>query len=237
MRAAVVLVLAVLGSIVAGVAPGGARPAAAASWSWPVPGVVTRPFSPPAQRWLPGHRGVDLLTAAGAPVRAAGAGRVSYAGLLAGRGVLVVVHGALRTTYEPVTARVGLGEVVDAGQVIGTVEAGHAGCPVLACLHWGLRRGEQYLDPLRLVEPQPVRLLPLGGGGVHALSSQPVAGAVGAPGPVGGARRAPVTRASGSSSPGGASSRPDDRSGGRAAAVATVAAGAALAGAARRRRP
>ena len=92
-----------------GWAPSAGGTAAAASWSWPVTGVVTRPFAPPPHRYGAGHRGVDLLTAPGAPVRAAGAGRVSYAGLLAGRGVMVVVHGALRTTYEPVTAAVGLG--------------------------------------------------------------------------------------------------------------------------------
>ena len=96
-------------------------------------------------------------------VRAAGGGRVSYAGLLAGRGVVVVVHGDLRTTYEPVTASVTVGDQVAAGQGIGPLEAGHAGCPVAACLHWGLRRGEDYLDPVTLVDRGPARLLPLGG--------------------------------------------------------------------------
>jgi hypothetical protein len=36
------------------------------------------------------------------------------------------------------------------------------GCPVAACLHWGLRRGEVYLDPLSLLAPPEVRLLPMG---------------------------------------------------------------------------
>jgi murein DD-endopeptidase MepM/ murein hydrolase activator NlpD len=94
-------------------------------------------------------------------VLAAGAGRVGYAGLLAGRGVVVVVHGELRTTYEPVVAEVAVGSAVAAGERIGTLEPGHAGCPAAACLHWGLRRGDSYLDPLRLVDRGPVRLLPL----------------------------------------------------------------------------
>jgi murein DD-endopeptidase MepM/ murein hydrolase activator NlpD len=125
----------------------------------PVP--VGRGFAPPQTRYGAGHRGVDLVGPAGAVVRAAGGGRVSYAGLLAGRGVVVVVHGDLRTTYEPVSATVGVGQAVSAGDAIGVLSAGHAGCPAPACLHWGLRRGEQYLDPLLLVGAGPVRLLPL----------------------------------------------------------------------------
>lgn len=138
----------------------------AASPSWagsgavaPVDGPVRRAFDPPAQRWLAGHRGVDLLSSVGARVRAALAGRISYAGELAGRGVVVVTHGALRTTYEPVTAGVSVGEQVATGQVIGTLQSGHS-CPGGTCLHWGLRRGEQYLDPLSLLDPGPLRLLP-----------------------------------------------------------------------------
>jgi murein DD-endopeptidase MepM/ murein hydrolase activator NlpD len=72
------------------------------------------------------------------------------------------VHpGGLRTTYEPVIATVHTGDAVTAGQSLGALEAGHPGCPVAACLHWGLRRGEQYLDPLALLGLGRVRLLPL----------------------------------------------------------------------------
>lgn len=138
----------------------------AAPWAWPLVGVheVSRPFTLPASRYGSGHRGADLPGAPGSVVRAAGAGRVSYAGLLAGRGVVVVVHGALRTTYEPVTAQVPVGAQVALGEALGLLDAGHPGCPALACLHWGLRRGEAYLDPVRLVDTGPVRLLPLEAG-------------------------------------------------------------------------
>lgn len=139
-------------------------PAAADSgpWGWPLAGPheVTRAFAPPASAYGAGHRGVDLPGAPGAQVRASAAGRVTYAGRLAGRGVVVVSHGALRTTYEPVTASVRLGQAVALGEVVGRLEAGHAGCAVAACLHWGLRRAEEYLDPVRLVRRGPVRLLP-----------------------------------------------------------------------------
>ncbi|MFT4297395.1 MAG: M23 family metallopeptidase, partial [Micropruina sp.] len=120
----------------------------------PVPGPVLRGFDPPAQDWLSGHRGVDLAAPVGSEVRAAASGRVSVAQVIAGRGVVAIVHGELRTTYEPVRARVRVGEQVRAGDVIGTVEAGH--CPA-GCLHFGLKRGEEYLDPLG---GSSVRLLP-----------------------------------------------------------------------------
>jgi murein DD-endopeptidase MepM/ murein hydrolase activator NlpD len=67
----------------------------------------------------------------------------------------------LRTTYEPVTPLVTAGQQVRAGDMVGRLDAGHPGCPVVACLHWGLRRGETYLDPLALVGLARVRLLPL----------------------------------------------------------------------------
>ena len=148
----------------------GAPPAhAAATWGWPLPGApaVDRPFQPPASAWGAGHRGVDLRGELGEPVLAAGSGTVTYAGLLAGRGVVTVTHsGGLRTTYEPVDASVGVGQHVTTGDRIGTLSTGHASCRVgVACLHWGLLRGRTYLDPLGLVVSGHLRLLPYAGDG------------------------------------------------------------------------
>ena len=137
-------------------------PSPAPVWIPPLPGdlVVVRPFEAPAHRYGPGHRGVDLAAVPGDPVLAAGDGVVVFAGMVAGRPVVSVDHAdGLRTTYEPVDPSVGAGQAVSRGQPIGTLAAGHAGCPV-ACLHWGLRRGEDYLDPLSLLRPPRVRLLP-----------------------------------------------------------------------------
>ncbi|WP_253879611.1 M23 family metallopeptidase [Actinomadura rupiterrae] len=145
-------------------AGGGAfRADEAAGWRWPlgppVPAIV-RGFSPPTSPWLPGHRGVDLAASPGDPVYAAGSGRVSYAGALAGRDVVAITHGELRTTYLPVRPAVPVGHDVAAGARIGTVESMQPPhCPQ-ACLHWGLLRGSTYLDPITLVRPI-VRLLPL----------------------------------------------------------------------------
>ena len=125
----------------------------------PVAGVVVEAFDPPAVRWAAGHRGVDLAAGPGSTVVAPAAGVVSFAGQVAGRPVLVVTFGALRTTLEPVRATVGVGTRVAAGEAIGVLEAGHA-CAAPSCLHWGLLRGEEYLDPLGLLAPADVRLLP-----------------------------------------------------------------------------
>ena len=121
-------------------------------------------FDPPATRWGSGHRGVDLAGRVGQPVHAALAGRVGFAGTLAGRGVVVVDHGTTRTTYEPVAPSVAVGETVDAGAVLGRLQLFGSHCFPRSCLHWGLIEGrEHYLDPLTLVGARPVRLLPLDG--------------------------------------------------------------------------
>lgn len=124
---------------------------------------VVRGFDPPSSLWGAGHRGVDLLGRVGEPVHTALAGRITFAGSLAGRGVVVVEHGGRRTTYEPVAAAVKVGQSVSRGQVIGTLELAQSHCFPRACLHWGLirDRGDVYLDPLVLVGGGPVRLLPL----------------------------------------------------------------------------
>ena len=133
-------------------------------WQWPVtPHRVSGAFNPPAKPWLPGHRGIDLAAHTGLNVHAAGSGIVTYAGRLAGRGVVTVQHGTLRTTYEPVTATVSVGEFVFAGEPIGHLSPGLSHCSrsgQVRCLHWGLRRGFSYLNPLMLVGGH-VRLLPV----------------------------------------------------------------------------
>lgn len=85
-----------------------------------------------------------------------------FAGTVAGRGVVSLQHGDLRTTYEPVTATVRRGDAVGAGAEVGVVQDVPGHCAPASCLHWGLRRGPVYLDPmLLLVARQPPRLLPL----------------------------------------------------------------------------
>lgn len=189
----VLVVVAVLVEV-AGLTAPGAVAAPREGFGWPLAGTpaVLRPFRPPATDYGPGHRGVDLGAAAGDPVLAAGAGRVTYAGVLAGRGVVAVTHDSgLRTTYEPVRADVGVGDLVGLGDVLGELAAGHGSCPG-DCLHWGLRRGDAYLDPLTLVEAGPVRLLP-----VRAIDGTPDTPTTADPGAAGADSPGPVMRTAG----------------------------------------
>ncbi|MGA4839325.1 murein hydrolase activator EnvC family protein [Streptomyces sp. G45] len=184
--AATALLLAVL--LLAGAVPIGPvgaavgpapPPVPAVGGAWPVGPVgpvgsrpvVLRGWEPPASAYGPGHRGVDLAAAPGAPVRAAAGGRVSFAGRVAGRGVVSVeLPGTgsppLRTTYEPLRPAVEKGTRVRAGDPLGTLDpTARRHCPA-PCLHWGLRRADTYLNPLALLPPWllnggPSRLLPV----------------------------------------------------------------------------
>ncbi|TJZ46303.1 M23 family metallopeptidase [Streptomyces piniterrae] len=153
-----------------------AASAPATDRAWPVDGpagfrpTVLRGWEPPPSPWAAGHRGVDLATTVGATVRAAAPGRVAFAGTVAGRGVLTIElpHSGrppLRTTYEPVRPTAHKGERVTAGEPVAVVQRGPFHCRG-PCLHWGLRRGKSYLDPLSLLPPPmirggPSRLLPV----------------------------------------------------------------------------
>ncbi|GHE74989.1 peptidase M23 [Streptomyces longispororuber] len=153
---------------------GAAPPAVGGVWPVGLRPLVVRGWEPPATAYGPGHRGVDLAAPPGSAVRAVAPGRVSFAGRVAGRGVIAVELRAtgnppLRTTYEPVRPSVRKGTEVTTGDVLGTVEpTARYHCPT-PCLHWGLRRADTYLNPLGLLPPWllgggPSRLLPLGGG-------------------------------------------------------------------------
>lgn len=166
LAAAAALTLTPAATAISGASAAPGWGAGTAVWGWPVqpggPEHVVRRFDPPANRYGPGHRGVDLDALVGQPVLAVGTGQVAFAGTIAGRGVVSVDHaGGLRTTYQPVRATVTAGDPVARGQLLGTLtgEPGH--CLPGTCLHWGLRRGSTYLDPLALLGAEPVRLLPL----------------------------------------------------------------------------
>jgi murein DD-endopeptidase MepM/ murein hydrolase activator NlpD len=127
---------------------------------------VMRVFDAPSPNWNRGHRGVDLAGTPGQPVYAAAAGTVVFAGELAARPLVSIAHaGLLRTSYELVRPSVRVGQLVDAGAVIGELEAGHDGCATAACLHWGAMWGPtsraDYVDPLGLLASTPIRLKPL----------------------------------------------------------------------------
>lgn len=146
-------------------------PAVGAAWPVGTRPPIVRGWAPPATEYGAGHRGVDLAAPVGAPVGAVAGGRVSFAGRVAGRGVVAVeLSGTgdppLRTTYEPVTPSVKKGARVAPGEVLGALEPPTNHCGPTPCLHWGLLRGDTYLDPLSLLPPRllrrgPSRLLPV----------------------------------------------------------------------------
>lgn len=147
--------------------PGGAAASspnvAAGGWSWPLnprPDVL-RAFDPPARPWLSGHRGVDLRAAHdGARVTSPAAGVVTFAGDVVDRPVITVDHGnGLRSSFEAVRSDLEPGTAVAEGQALGWIQPGH--CGPGPCVHWGVRRGEDYLDPLAFVtDLRPSILLP-----------------------------------------------------------------------------
>ncbi len=160
-------VLLVLLMALAAAGPAAAGPDKPFTWPLRPRPDVERAFDPPEQDWLPGHRGVDLAGTQGQTVYAAGPGVVVFAGEVAGKPVVSIRHeGDLRTTYEPVTAKVTVGRRVTRETAIGVLEGGHAGCAT-TCLHWGARREQsgrakrEYLDPLGLLRLSPVRLKPV----------------------------------------------------------------------------
>ncbi|MEV0893413.1 M23 family metallopeptidase [Promicromonospora sp. NPDC050262] len=134
------------------------------------PSGVERLFDPPAEKWGAGHRGVDLTAPPGAQVVSPGPGVVTFAGQVARRGVVVVTHpDGLRSSLEPVAASVPVGTAVAAGTAIGVVEGSQGTdepgatpnhCAPRSCVHWGVRRGERYIDPLSLLDRPPIVLLP-----------------------------------------------------------------------------
>jgi len=150
-----------------------ASPGAGLTWVPPVDGglsSVIRPFERPVDRFGAGHRGVDLPATAGQQVRAIGDGVVTFVGDVAGTRSVTIDHGPVRSSYLPVTAEVTLGQSVRAGEVIGTVEAGHC---LSTCVHLGLRRPvwdrldhetDPYVDPIAWITRIPV-LKPLDGFG------------------------------------------------------------------------
>jgi murein DD-endopeptidase MepM/ murein hydrolase activator NlpD len=142
--------------------PAGAAPVVATRWVRPVDGPVVRPFVAPVSVYGAGHRGADLSVPLATPVHAAGAGRVVFAGAVAGSLHVVVLHpGGLRTSYSYLSAvSVHEGDDVTAGAIVGLsgTDPDDAG----PALHFALRVGDTYVDPMVLFRaPDLTRLVHL----------------------------------------------------------------------------
>ncbi|WP_415854504.1 M23 family metallopeptidase [Sinomonas sp. G460-2] len=149
--------------------PRAASPWAApsAGWEWPLaprPAVV-RSFDAPEKPWLAGHRGVDLAASPEQELRSPTAGVVAFAGTVVDRPVVTIDHGnGLRSSFEPIETTLAAGTRVAAGQTLGRLSRGDTHCRAGPCVHWGVREGEDYVDPLKFVaDTRPSVLLPWGG--------------------------------------------------------------------------
>jgi murein DD-endopeptidase MepM/ murein hydrolase activator NlpD len=151
--------------LVASVAPSvGAGPSG--DWAWPVVGPVLRGFDPPSTPFGAGHRGIDIAAPIGTPVLAPAPGVVAFAGAVAGHLFITVDHGGgLSSTYSWVSAiLVRKGDAVARGSVVGLTGTGHPGVEP-PHLHFGVRLGGEYVDPLAFLAPPSlvglIRLAPI----------------------------------------------------------------------------
>ncbi len=146
-------------ALLVGLLPGGTT-ASDEPWSWPVGREgLQRRFDPPATEYGRGHRGIDVAAPTGTVVRAVAPGRVVFAGSVAGTPVVTVDHGSTRSTYQPVRARVAVGDAVDRGDALGTLTSGHGHCSS-TCLHLGrVADDDGYLDPLDVLGGGRFRLI------------------------------------------------------------------------------
>ncbi len=156
----------------------------------PVAGKILRRFQMGESDWSPGHRGVDLAGIEGQQVVSPESGVVSWVGRINGVPMMSIQHpDGTRSTFQPVTTSLATGAVVFAGQPVAILVTGHCdGSDV--CLHWGVRRGETYLDPLVWLggDTPRVRLLsadatprvtpPFGGTGIMPTGDLPVPGPI-----------------------------------------------------------
>ena len=127
----------------------------------PVPGRVVAPFAPVGQ--YEGHWGLDLEARHGTPVRAGGAGVVTFAGSVAGMRSATIDHGGgLRSSVSYLSEiLVETGTRVVPGAVIAKSGRAHGE----EALHFSVRIDGEYSDPLPHLlcgagEPGHLYLLP-----------------------------------------------------------------------------
>ena len=138
----------------------------------PVAGPVVRGFEARAGPYGPGHRGVDIAAPAGSTVGAPAAGRVVFAGPVAGSTwvSLLVAPGVVVTLGPLLDPAVANGRLLRPSARVGTPAPGHgAGAPAgtvasaqAAALHLSVRVDGVYVDPLAYLVDRPrPRLAPL----------------------------------------------------------------------------
>ena len=123
-------------------------PPAAASYTWPTQGTVTRNFNPTGKGKAQ-NDGINIAAAKGASVVAANNGVVAHAGnQLRGFGNVVLIkhdNGTMTVYAHLDKVSVKKGDIVGAGQKLGTV--GQTGTVKDPQLHFEIRKGRKPIDP------------------------------------------------------------------------------------------
>ena len=117
---------------------------------WPVTAPIVDGFRAPASQYAPGNRGLEFNTTRGQSVVAARAGTVTFAGHVAGRMFVSILHvDGVKTSYGGLVNVFAVrGQQVATGGLIGT--AGDS-------LHVSARIGDAYIDPAVLFGGSPGR--------------------------------------------------------------------------------
>lgn len=126
------------------------RPSTSGSaWAWPLDGPITQYFGESRTKYGY-HTGIDIDGTTGDPVRAVRAGTVTVAGVhdeCSGLQVTIRHADGLESWYRHLSAlSVRVGEEVARGELVGRV--GETGCSLGSHLHFAIRRGATWLDPL-----------------------------------------------------------------------------------------
>jgi Peptidase family M23/Bacterial Ig-like domain len=130
-------------------------PRRASAWRWPLLGPITQRFGESLTRYGY-HYGIDIDGSTGDLVRAARRGRVTVAGSYDQCGGLEVHvdHGnGLSSWYRHLSRiHVRKGAPVEVGTIIGRV--GNTGCSLGSHLHFAIRTGSRFVDPLDYLPPR-----------------------------------------------------------------------------------
>ncbi len=124
--------------------PTAAAPARCGTYRPPVTAPVVDPFRLPRGHYGPGNRGLEYATAPGVAVRSIGAGRVTFAGAVAGRLAVSVRHpdGRMSSLTGLAAVHVATGDLVARGTTVGTAAER---------THLGIREDGRYVDPAPLL--------------------------------------------------------------------------------------
>src|SRR5829696_9826200 len=167
-----------------------AWPAGANAWTWPVDGPVLRGFDFGGEQYREhGHTGIDVGGAAGAPVAAPAAGRVSFAGWLPTHGRTITLRtddGFAVTLLHLGSIVVNAGDGVAEGEAVGTI--GPSGDAELdePYVHLGIRHADDpkgYVDPLSLLPPRQQPATPVATPAPPAVAATPPPQPLAAPAP------------------------------------------------------